>query len=222
MNQFSIRRFRMRRHNPRLAVLAVVLVVTLVGCSKSGTKSADVSGRIRKSLDQAGFINVSAAQDRDKGVITLSGSVGSEAAKLQAESIAKSIATGETVSNQIVVIAGNTTTQLANNNSVKPFNPDLDKGIYAALAITSQSDPRSDCQQHTDVYLLNSSLRTISVNIKRSNNVDKQTSLLTYTLNPSTPLGDGSGSTQNSTLKIGCQFDGAKTYTYTITRADYR
>jgi hypothetical protein len=111
---------------------------------------------------------------------------------------------------------------MANDNLVKPFNSDLDNAIYAALAITSQSDPMSNCQQYTDVYPLNSSLRTISVNIKRLNNVDNQTSVLTYTINSSTPLGDGSGSVRTSTLKIGCQFDGPKTYTYTITRADYR
>lgn len=218
----------MKTLTPCLAFLAVAvaLVGTPVGCRTTGIKSADVSDRIRKSLDRAGFKDVSAGQDREKGMITLSGIVGSEAAKLQAESIAKSIATGETVSDYIAVLAANNPTEMADNDLYKVVNPDLDKGIGknldGALTITSQTDPRSNCSKYTDIYLRNHSLRTISVDIKRSNDVDKQTSVLTYTITGSAPLGDGSGSTQTSTLKIGCQFEGSKTYTYTVTRADYR
>jgi len=65
------------------------------------TKSADVSDSIRKSLDQAGFKDVSANQDRDKGVVTLSGHVPADADKSKAESVAQSIAVGQVVSNQI-------------------------------------------------------------------------------------------------------------------------
>ena len=94
----------MKTPESRLALLAALLTVTLVGCSMTGTKSGGVSGSIRKSLDQAGFKDVSAGQDREKNVVTLSGMVGSEAEKLQAEAIAKSIAPGEVVSNQMVVV----------------------------------------------------------------------------------------------------------------------
>ena len=69
----------MKTPESRLALLAALLTVTLVGCSMSGTKSGGVSGSIRKSLDQAGFKDVSAGQDREKNVVTLSGIVGSEA-----------------------------------------------------------------------------------------------------------------------------------------------
>ena len=57
-----------------LTLLALLLVGALAGCSTS-TKSADVSSQIRSSLDQAGFKNVSASQDQDKGVVTLAGHV---------------------------------------------------------------------------------------------------------------------------------------------------
>jgi hypothetical protein len=53
-----------------LPLLAVVVFGTLVGCSTTSTKTADVSDSIRTSLDRAGFKDVSVSQDRDKGVVT--------------------------------------------------------------------------------------------------------------------------------------------------------
>jgi hypothetical protein len=47
-------------------------------------KSPDVSDAIRKSLDQAGLKDVSVAQDREKGVVTLAGHVAAEGDKSQA------------------------------------------------------------------------------------------------------------------------------------------
>jgi hyperosmotically inducible periplasmic protein len=81
---------------PLISSLAVGLlfwVATLVGCSRA-TQSPDVGGSIRKLLDQAGLKDVSVSQDRDKGVVTLTGHVPSDGDKVQAESIAKSMAVG--------------------------------------------------------------------------------------------------------------------------------
>jgi hypothetical protein len=49
-----------------LASLALLVVGILAGCSQTPPKSPDVSDAIRKSLDQAGFKDVSVAQDREK------------------------------------------------------------------------------------------------------------------------------------------------------------
>src|ERR1700687_1218603 len=87
-----------------LGLLGLVVVVTLVGCSGTARQSPDVSDSIRKSLDQAGLKSVSVTQDRDKGVVNLSGNVAADAEKTQAESIATAIATGQVVSNQIAVV----------------------------------------------------------------------------------------------------------------------
>ena len=89
---------------PCLSLLAVVLAGTLAGCSTGSTKSPEVSDKIRASLDEAGFKKVSASQDRDKGVVTLSGNVASDSEKAHADSIARSIAGSQVVSNQIAVI----------------------------------------------------------------------------------------------------------------------
>lgn len=47
---------------------AALLAGALIGCSNT-TKTADVSGSVRKSLEQAGFKDVSTSDDRDKGVV---------------------------------------------------------------------------------------------------------------------------------------------------------
>ena len=81
-----------------VTLLTLLIVGTLLGCS-STTKSPDVSYGIRKSLDQAGLKDVSVSQDREKGVVTLGGHVASDGDKSQAESIDKSIAGVQVVSN---------------------------------------------------------------------------------------------------------------------------
>jgi hyperosmotically inducible protein len=121
----------MKRRNMKVArllvtLLTIFIVGTLLGCSGT-TKSPDVSDGIRKSLDQAGLKDVSVSQDRDKGVVTLGGHVPSESDKSQAESIAKSIAGGQVVSNQIGVIPP------ATEREAKTVNSDLDQGIEKNL-----------------------------------------------------------------------------------------
>ena len=113
----------MKTIRPCVSLLAVVLVGALAGCSTTPTKSADISDSVRKSLDQAGFKDVSANQDRDKGVVTLTGHVTADADKAKAESIAQSIAVGQVVSNQIAVVP------VAIESEAKAVNSDLDKGI---------------------------------------------------------------------------------------------
>jgi hyperosmotically inducible protein len=110
-----------------LSLLTVVFVGTLAGCSATTTNGPDVSGSIRTSLDQAGFKDVSVSQDRDKGVVTLGGHVGADGDKSQAESVAKSFAGAEVVSNQIAVIPPGT------KSDAKKVNSDLDKGIESNL-----------------------------------------------------------------------------------------
>jgi hyperosmotically inducible periplasmic protein len=113
----------MKTSKIRLSFLAVLMIGALTGCSTAPTKSPDVSETIRKSLDQASLSDVSVSQDRDKGVVTLGGHVGSDADKSQAESIAKSNAAGQVVANQIAVVPPGV------ESEAKAVNSDLDKGI---------------------------------------------------------------------------------------------
>jgi hyperosmotically inducible protein len=109
-----------------VTVLALLAVGSLAGCSGTAA-SPDVSDSIRKSLDQAGFKNVSVSQDRDKGIVTLGGQVASENDKSQAESLAKSIAGAQVVADQIAVIP------VGAEKEAKAVNSDLDEGIEKNL-----------------------------------------------------------------------------------------
>jgi len=117
----------MKALKPCLCLLAVVVVGTLVGCSATPTKTTDVSDSIRTSLDKAGYKDVSVSQDRDKGVVTVGGHVAADGDKSQAESIARSIAGAQVVSNQIAVIPPGA------ESDAKTVNSDLDKAIESNL-----------------------------------------------------------------------------------------
>jgi hyperosmotically inducible periplasmic protein len=117
----------MKTLKPFLSLLAVVTVGTLVGCSTTPTKTADVSATVRASLDQAGFKDVSVTQDRDKGVVTLGGHVVADADKAQAETLVKSIAGNQVVANQIAVLPPGA------ESTAKAVNSDLDSGIGSNL-----------------------------------------------------------------------------------------
>jgi hyperosmotically inducible protein len=108
-------------------MLTLLAIGTLAGCSGTPRKSPDVSDSLRKSLDQAGFKDVSVSQDRDKGIVTLGGQVASEGDKSQAESIAKSIAGAQVVADQIAVIP------VGAEKEAKAVNSDLDAGIEKNL-----------------------------------------------------------------------------------------
>ena len=104
-------------------LVAFFVLGSLYACSNTSTKSPDVADGIRKALDQASFKDISVSQDRDKGVVTLSGSTTTEADKAQAESIAKSIAGSQVVANQIAVRPP------GNESVAKDVDSDLDKAI---------------------------------------------------------------------------------------------
>jgi osmotically-inducible protein OsmY len=110
-----------------VTLLTLFAVGTMAGCWGNSTKSPDVSGSIRKSLDQAGLKDVTVNQDRDQGVVTLGGQVASQNDKLQAESLAKSYAGAQVVADQIAVIPA------GQGKEVRAMNSDLDQGIEKNL-----------------------------------------------------------------------------------------
>ena len=106
-----------------IGTIALLATGTMVGCKGTPTKSPDVSDSIRKSLDQAGLKEVSVTQDTDKGIVTLGGQVASDSQKSQAESLAKSLAGGEVVADQIAVIPP------GGEKDANAVNSDLDQAI---------------------------------------------------------------------------------------------
>jgi hyperosmotically inducible protein len=110
------------------SVLPLLVAGMLSSCSSD--KSPDVTDNIRKSLDQAGFKDVKVSEDRDKGVVTLTGTVPTDTDKQQAESIAKSTAPNLVVADQIAVRPP------GNESEAKAVDSDLDKAIEKNLDAT--------------------------------------------------------------------------------------
>ena len=110
-----------------LATSTLVLAGGLWGCSNSPAKSPDVSASIRQGLNAAGFKDVSVSEDRDKGVVTLTGHVPGDAEKSQAQNTATSLSQGLVVANEIAVVAPGVESQ------AKAINSDVDAGIEKNL-----------------------------------------------------------------------------------------
>ncbi|HLJ15637.1 MAG TPA: BON domain-containing protein [Bryobacteraceae bacterium] len=108
------------------AVLAIGTFVA--GCSTTATKSPDVADKIRRDLDASHYGDVSVSQDRDKGVVTLTGHVASDGDKAQAESLAKADAAGQVVADEIAVVPPG-----ADDHKVGTVNSDLDQAIEKNL-----------------------------------------------------------------------------------------
>jgi hyperosmotically inducible periplasmic protein len=114
------------RYKSALGLSALAIMATLTGCS-STTKSPEVADGIRKSLDQSGYKDVSVSQDRDKGVVTLTGHVTSDGDKNQAERLAKSIAAGQVVADEIIVLPP------GGEKDAKTMSSDVDTAIGKLL-----------------------------------------------------------------------------------------
>jgi osmotically-inducible protein OsmY len=110
-----------------IAVTALLTIGTLAGCWGNSSKSPDVAGAIRKSLDQAGYKDVTVSQNRDQGIVTLGGHVPNPNDKAQAESLAKSFAGAQVVADQIAVVPP------GQGKEVSAVNSDLDQGIEKNL-----------------------------------------------------------------------------------------
>src|SRR5262245_188470 len=105
------------------SILSLAFVLVMATACNRGPKHPDVQGQIKQSLDAAGLADVKADQDRDKGVVTLSGEVATETDKQRADDIAKSESAGQIIANQIAVRAPGVEDRMADTQSA------LDDGI---------------------------------------------------------------------------------------------
>jgi hyperosmotically inducible protein len=106
-----------------LAILSVFAVVFSVGCSQEHANTPDVSAQIKDGLKANNLANVNVKEDRDKGVITLTGDVKTDQEKAQAEDIAKQNAGGLVIANEVGVRPEGA------EGEAKKIDNNLDKGI---------------------------------------------------------------------------------------------
>ena len=102
-------------------LIGTALAITLA-CSNN-TQAPDVTNNVRHALDGAGLTDVHVTQDRDKNVVTLTGSVPTDDDKGRAESVAKSQAGAAVVANEIGVRPQN------DEGTAKKVDSELDAGI---------------------------------------------------------------------------------------------
>jgi hyperosmotically inducible protein len=107
--------------------LLAIAIAMSVACSDRH-KAPDVIGDVRHALEQAGLNDVRVGQDRDKGVVTLTGNVKSDEDKTRAESVAKSVAGNEVVANEIGVRPA------GDEGTARKVASDLDSGIDKNLS----------------------------------------------------------------------------------------
>jgi hyperosmotically inducible periplasmic protein len=89
----------------KLISLCIVLLTLAfaVACSQQKANSPDAKPAVQDALKAAGYDNVSVSQDRDKGVITLTGDVASDDDKAKVAQIAQGAANGMVISNEVGV-----------------------------------------------------------------------------------------------------------------------
>ena len=123
-----------------IATATLFGVFVLVGCNKNAPH-ADVKDAVNNILTSNNLGVVSVSQDREKGVITLTGDVESEDKKKLAESVAKQAAPDYAISNQIGVRPAGAESQ------AKAVDSSLDSGIEdnykAALKAHKHLDDQS-------------------------------------------------------------------------------
>jgi hyperosmotically inducible periplasmic protein len=106
-----------------LAFIAILAAMFTIACSQQKANTPDVTDQIKDSLKTNNLGDVKVSEDRDKGVITLTGDVKDDQAKAQAEDIAKQNAGGLIVANEIGVRPEGA------EGDAKKVDNNLDKGI---------------------------------------------------------------------------------------------
>lgn len=84
------------------AIVGVASLALVAGCNQAA-QHPDVKDNVVNALKSNNLGNVDVSQDRDKGVMTLTGNVQSQDQKNQAESIVNQTASGYTVADEIGV-----------------------------------------------------------------------------------------------------------------------
>jgi hyperosmotically inducible periplasmic protein len=145
-------------------ILPVALcVLSLAACSTTAKTTPDVADGIRKTLERNNLKDVSVSQDRDKGVITLTGHTLSDADKALAESLAKQADPAEIVANEIVV------TPPGMESDAKKISSSLDNGIednLKAALLKEKVDAGVDYKVVAGVVTLTGKVDTVDIKKK--------------------------------------------------------
>jgi hyperosmotically inducible protein len=104
---------------------AIVLLTLAfaVACSQQKANTPDAKPAVENALKNAGYNNINVSEDRDKGVMTLTGDVQSDQDKTKAEQVAKDAGSGYVIANEIGV------RPQGNESAAKSVDKHTDDGI---------------------------------------------------------------------------------------------
>lgn len=141
-----------------LAVASLAGVLMIGGCN-NGPKYADSKDAVNNALTQNNLGAIHVSQDRDKGVMTLTGTVPNDAEKTQAENVAKQAAPTYTVANEIAVVPPD------NASATKAANSDTDSAIEDSIRAEIKkhralNDQSIDVKSKNGAVILSGSVKT--------------------------------------------------------------
>lgn len=125
---------------PWLTVSACLLAMLfVVGCEQK-PQHADVKDLVVAALKANNLTDVSVAQDRDKGVLTLTGNLQTDAQKMMAESVVKQNAPDYVVADEIGV------RPVGAEGQAKAISSNLDDAIESNFKAMLKANPNLDDQ----------------------------------------------------------------------------
>ena len=141
-------------------VVALAGVLAIAGCEHKPAHP-DEKSAVTNSLNSNNLSSVSVSQDRDKGVMTLTGDVNSEDQKNQAATLAKQAAPDYTIADEIGVTPQGVASQ------AKAVESNLDSGIEdnykAAIKAHRNLDDQSiDYSAKNGTLVLKGSVKTVA------------------------------------------------------------
>jgi hyperosmotically inducible protein len=122
-----------------MAMTSLSLAFALIGCNQK-VQHPDVKDTVDTAMTRNSLGVVKVTQDRDKGVLTLTGDVESAEQKAQAESVAAQVAPGYTISNEIGV------RPVGAESQTKAVDSSLDDGIENNFKATLKAHKNLDDQ----------------------------------------------------------------------------
>lgn len=117
-----------------VAAAGLAGVMAIAGCN-NGPKYADSKDAVNNALTQNNLGSIHVSQDRDKGVMTLTGTVPADDQKMQAENVAKQAAPTYTIADEIAVVPPQ------NASATKAANADIDDAIEDTFKADLKKDP---------------------------------------------------------------------------------
>jgi len=143
--------------NRNTLAIGMASLLLFAGACTQKQAFPDVQSKLKNDLDAAGLRDVKTSQDKDRGVVTLSGQVQTTDDKDRAQQIAKSDAQGQIVANEVAVQPNGMESEAKGAQSA------LDKGIeddLKAALISNQLNSGVDYSAKQGVLTLTGKVDT--------------------------------------------------------------